>query len=163
MGIRFATTDASGRFRLPVFAFGSYYLFASDEDADYPNTRFSLFGGDTPTVRVAPRAPDPQVLIHVYKAAVVAGRVTGIAPGRATTLVAKLTRQDGAKWVSETISPSFRILVPPSVPVRIAIYAVGGPSAERTVRLPPGWVAHWNVRLPTAPKRPGRRPSASAP
>ena len=141
--LRYATTDADGRFLLDALEFGKYGVFAMKEEALYPNMSSSFYSDNVfPTAVITPAAPIAVLRIQLGSTAgVLTGSITNVANGAPLNAGFKLTRAASPdKWLSTSAPPNYRILIPSSTDVLLEVSAPGFEtwSPGRPVRLQPG-------------------------
>ena len=126
--LRSIDTDSAGRFVIGRLAFGQYKVFAKQEQLGYPDTRWSFYSGDVfahATVNSTHPTADVQIKIGP-KAGLLTGSVSDALSGAPVPAAFKLTRVDAPNdWISTSMPPSYRVLLPPATRVRLEVSAPG--------------------------------------
>ncbi|MFI5176280.1 MAG: carboxypeptidase regulatory-like domain-containing protein [Terriglobia bacterium] len=126
--IRYVETDVSGHFLIDRLEWGMYNLYAMKEASGYPNTRNHFYdNGKHTSATLTPRHPVAEVRIEVGpKAGTLVGFVSDAITGAPLNATLKLGRAaDPHNWVSTSLPPHYRVLVPPSVDIQLEVYSPG--------------------------------------
>lgn len=126
--VRYVHTDAQGYFLIDRLEWGKYGVFAMKEEAGYPDSGVSLYSNDVfPTITISPAAPAGEVQIHLGpKAGILTGVVTNVRNGAPLSAGFKLSRAASPdKWLSTSLPPNYRLLVPSSTDVLLEVSAPG--------------------------------------
>ena len=158
--VRYVETDAQGTFSIDRLAWGKYRIFAMKEETGYPNMRASFYSNDVfPVVAVTPEAPIAQLRIQLGpRAGILTGSVTSAKTGAPLNAGFKLTRALAPnKWISTSVPPNYRVLIPPSTDTLLEVSASGyetwhyggpsDPSRRSPLRLSPGAEMHLDILL----------------
>ncbi|MGH9733720.1 MAG: DUF6843 domain-containing protein [Candidatus Acidiferrales bacterium] len=124
-----AESDASGHFSIEGLAWrGTYKIFAKKLRSDYPNMAFSFYSDDIyPTALIGPSNPVAHITVRLGPpAAALTGSITDAQTGRPMPAAMELKRiQPPNKWISVSVPPEYRVLIPPSVTVSVTVTAPG--------------------------------------
>jgi hypothetical protein len=126
--IRYVETDGSGHFLIDRLEWGKYTVFAMKEDSGYPNMALSFYSNDAfPSVTITPAAPTAEIRIQLGpKAGILTGSLVNAANGAPVDAGFKLIRAASpGKWISTSVPPNYRILVPSSTDVLLEASAPG--------------------------------------
>jgi hypothetical protein len=126
--IRYVETDSHGQFEITRLTWGKYRLFAKNEDAGYPDMRWAFYSNDVyPIVALSPGVPEPEIRIQLGpKAGILTGSITNSLTGAPISAGFKLTRTAPAnKWISTSVAPNFRLLLPPATDILLEVSAPG--------------------------------------
>jgi len=158
--VRFVETDQSGRFAIDRLALVKYRVFAMKESEAYANTRYAFYSNNSyQSVALTSQSPTVEIRLQVGpKAGIVHGRLTDAITGQAVDGVILLRRSDPPNyWISKSLPPEFRILVPSSCGVYLEVSAPGyrsvyyggpdDPSKRAPLRLGPGATKRLDFRL----------------
>jgi hypothetical protein len=155
VAIRSSDTDAEGRFVVNRLAFGKYKVFAKKEEAGYRDMSWSFYSNEVfPTVTLTPSAPAATLKIQVgRKSAVLTGSVTNAVTGAPINAGFKLARASSLeKWISTSMAPRYRVLLPPGTDVLVEVSAAGFKTWTlcSPLRLPAGAQMHLDIPLEPA-------------
>ena len=150
--IRYVETDAAGHFQMDRLAWGKYKVFAENEAVGYPDMRWSFYSNDIfPTVVITPAAPTAKLQIPLGpKAGALKGSITNAVTGAPVNAGFKLSRAiDPNKWISTSVPPKYRVLLPPATDVLLEASAPGFRTwtPGHAVRLQPGSEMTLDIRL----------------
>lgn len=158
--IRYVETDSEGHFVVDRLEWGLYKIFTLKEDAAYPNMRASFYSNDVfPSATISRTAPEAHVRIQLGpKAGVLTGSVTDALNGAPVNSTFRLTRATSPnKWISTSVPPDYRLLLPSSTDVLLEVSALGyetwyfgGPSdlsRRPPMRLESGSQMHLDVHM----------------
>ncbi|HWY67419.1 MAG TPA: hypothetical protein VNX88_02080 [Terriglobales bacterium] len=141
--IQYFDSDDHGSFAVPVWDFGTYFVYVGKESAGYPDT-LSFYPERVPLVEVTGENPNPRVIVNLGpKAAVLSGTVRDAKTGRPLSSAFNLHWVDQPKrFYSTSESPSFRLLVPPRQDITLDVTASGYEkwvyNTQPVLRLEPG-------------------------
>jgi len=150
--LHYVETDSGGHFMISRLAWGKYKLFAKKDDSGYPDMRWSFYSDDIfPTATVTPTAPDVEVQIQLApKAAVLTGSIANALTGAPLNAGLKLTRAvPPHKWISTSVPPNYRVLLPPSSDILLEVSAPGFRTwtPGHPLRLAPGAELRMDISL----------------
>lgn len=124
-----AESDADGRFNITNLTWlGPYKIFVKKLSSGYPDTAFSFYSNDSyPTASISAGKPVARVEIRLGPpAAVLTGSITDARTGRPIPAGMELKRmQPPNKWISVSIPPEYRVLIPASVAVSVTVTVPG--------------------------------------
>lgn len=148
----YVETDKEGHFLIDRLRWGTYGVFAMEEESGYPDMSASLYSNDVfPTVTITPSSPVAELRISLGpRAGIVTGSVTNAATGAPLNSSLKLIRAVAPnKWLSTSAPPSYRILLPPSTDVLLEASAPGFKTwtLPRPLSLQPGAELHLDIAL----------------
>jgi hypothetical protein len=126
--IRYVETDSEGHFVIDRLGWGKYKVFARKEDAGYPDTQWSFYSNDTfPIAEISPKTPIAELRIQLGpRAAALTGSVANAETGAPLAAEFRLTRSTHPEdWLSTSISPSYKVLLPPSTDILLEVSAPG--------------------------------------
>jgi hypothetical protein len=126
--VRTVETDRTGHFEIDRLSWGRYKVFAKKEEAGYPDVRWSFYSNDNfPVVPLTPAVSTSNVRIQLGpRAGALTGSVTNSATGTPVDASFKLTRKAAIdKWISLSVSPEYRVLLPGSTDVLVEATAPG--------------------------------------
>jgi len=130
--VKFVETNDRGNFVIDNLSWGEYGLAARKEDDFFPDVTFAFYGfGETVQamtyVTLTQIAPHADVVIRVFKAAVLKGSIVDRKTGKLVLSPGFLLRRaaDPNLWLSKSVSSQFRVLVPARVPFTIEVSAPG--------------------------------------
>ena len=126
--IRYVETDRQGHFAIDRLEWGNYGVFAMKEESAYPDIGASLYSNDVfPRVTLATSAPTADIRIQLGpKAGTITGSVTNAVNGAPLNSSFKLMRSSAPdKWLSTSVPPTYRVLIPPSTDVLLEVTAPG--------------------------------------
>jgi hypothetical protein len=161
--VRYVETDANGQFLIDRLAWGKYKVFAKKEDDGYPDMNWSFYSDDIfQIVAITPSTAVAKLRIQLGpKGAILIGTVSNIVTGAPVNAGFKLIRAASPeKWISTSVAPDYRVLLPPTTDVLLEVSApgyvtwcYGGPSdiSKRSpLRLTSGFEMHLDIRLEPA-------------
>jgi hypothetical protein len=126
--MRHARSDNQGRFAFSGLASGQYRLYAISEDQGYPDTTFQFYAQNpAPLVQIAETGSPSDLVITVGPKA---GAITGTVVDKNTRALVNATfvltdAVEPSRWISTSVPPKFRILVPPGRDVTVRVSAPG--------------------------------------
>lgn len=126
--VRYVETDVDGRFVIDHLGWGAYAVFAKKEEDGYPDMAASFYSNDIfPTVAIEPSSPSAEIRIQLGpKAGIVTGSVRNSATGAPVNAGFRLVRVEAPeKWLSTSVPPTYRILIPSSTHVLLEASAPG--------------------------------------
>lgn len=126
--VRYVETDASGHFLIDRLVWGKYKVFAKKEDAGYPDVSWSFYSNDVfSVVAITPTTPTAELRIQLGpKAGVLIGSVTNAVTGAPVNAGLRLSRAaDPNKWISTSVPPEYRVLLPSATDVLLEASAPG--------------------------------------
>jgi len=126
--VRYVETDGSGHFVVDRLAWGTYRVFAKKEEAGYPDMQWSFYSNDIVTVAtVTPGKLQSALQITLGpRCGVLTGSVTNALNGAPVNSGLRLSRADNPQeWMSISMPPKYRVLLPPSTDVLLQVSAPG--------------------------------------
>lgn len=127
--IRYVETDEGGHFLIDRLEWGNYKVFAMKEDSSYPNMALSFYSNDVLSrVTLTPGVPMVEIQIRLGpKAGILTGSIANAVTGGPINAGVKLTRavSPSDKWLSTSVPPNYRILLPSSTDVLLEVSAPG--------------------------------------
>ena len=123
-----AETDEVGHFAINHLAVGRYTAIARKENAGYPNTYFSFYGEKhSAEVTLTDTNPNADIIVRLgRKAGLVSGSISKSGNGAPLNANFKLVPVASPEnWMSSSVTPKYRILLPASVDVIIEATAPG--------------------------------------
>lgn len=158
--VRYVETDSNGHFLIDRLEWGKYRVFAKKEDAGYPDMGWSFYSNDVfPIVAITPTAPVAELRIQLGpKGALLTGSITNAITGAPVNAGFKLiSAATPNNWVSISVAPDYRVLLPASADVLLQVSApgyqtwyYGGPydlSRRSPLRLESGSQMHLDIPL----------------
>ena len=126
--VRYVESDSKGHFVIDRLGPGKYRVFASKEEAGYPDLGWSFYSNDVfQTAAVTSADPTAEVRIQLGpRAGVITGFVSDAATGAPVPAAFKLSRAGQPnKWISPSVAPKYRLLVPSAIYIVIEVSAPG--------------------------------------
>lgn len=150
--VRHVETNQEGRFLLDRLDWGSYGVFAMKKESNYPDMGASFYSNDVfPKATLSPKSSTVEVRIDLGpKAGVLTGFVKNASNGALVNATFKLTRGAAPdKWMSTSIPPIYRVLLPSSTDVLLEVSAPGFRTwtPGHALRLDPGVEMQLDVLL----------------
>ena len=126
--VRYVETNEHGQYVIDRLAWGQYKVFALKEDSDYPNPYWSFYAQVpllTATITRTLPVADVQVRLGP-RAGILAGSVKNAITGAPVNASIKLLRVASPdKWISTSVAPNYRVLLPAGTEVLLEVSAPG--------------------------------------
>ena len=150
--VRYVETDANGQFLINRLVWGKYRVFAKKEEDGYSDMKWSFYSNDVfKIVAVTSETPVAKLRIKLGpKCAILTGFVSNAVTGAPVSAGFKLIRAtDRNKWISTSLSPTYRLLLPSSTDVLLEVSAPGfnAWTPPNPLHLQPGTELHMDVPL----------------
>lgn len=151
-----AETDTDGRFVVEHLAWlGKYRIYTAKQTAGYPDTSFSFYSNDVlTTAEISAESPTATIRIQLGpKAGALVGAVSDAETGKPVPAGIELRRTASPDdWLSTSVAPNYRVLLPSSVNVSVVFVASGYEkwTVQGPLNLQPGQEMRLDVALQPA-------------
>ena len=135
-GRRFVETDAAGTYVLDRLGWGQYAVCARKESDGYADICRPFFrNGHLFITTLSAQSPVAEVAVVIGpRAAILTGSISDANTGEQVSGTLRMQSRDHAAFIAQSVSATFRVLVPPGVDLELEVraggYAVWRYSAE---------------------------------
>lgn len=126
--VRYVETNEHGEYVIDRLAWGQYKVFALKEDSDYPNPYWSFYAqGLLLTTTITRTVPVADVEVRLGpRAGILTGSIKNAITGAPVNSSIKLLRvASPEKWISTSVAPDYRVLLPAGTEVLLEVSAPG--------------------------------------
>jgi hypothetical protein len=156
--IRYVESDQNGLFLIDRLDFGNYYVGAMKEGEGYGSSDSSFFNDNpSPMAQITAQHRSADVVVNLGpKAGTLTGTISDALTGKPIPAGFDLAQvKDRSKWMSTSVAPNFRVLIPSSKEIDVKVSAPGYESwvypdptiPSQVLRVGPGSEMHLDIKL----------------